>query len=210
MLIWNFSENITNGFTNYSKVFPIQFIKNITNKKIVCLQPNIDSDKILSKIEPTSNTTKENYYEKSLLSNDFSNVYFKDDMNTTFELDDKDEFYFCNNSSLNNSESIVIILVWNFNNIYITNDTQNITHHNLLMFEIQDEQQEPFKYTELDSDYNLTLVNKDFNFSCAEGYFGPNWEDWETYMKRREIQAGTNYKYIYDQNSKEWIQVNVI
>ena len=129
---------------------------------------------MLSKIEPISNTIKENYYEKSLLVNDFSNVYFKDDMDTIFELDDGDGFYLCYNSSLINSESIVIVLARDHKKFYITNDTQNLTHHNFLMFEIQDEQQKISKYTEHDSDYNLTLIKRDFNFSCAEGYFGPN------------------------------------
>ena len=97
--------------------------------------------------------------------------------------------------------------MWAHNQYYLPDDTWNPVSYNYLTNGIQDDKQVACFEANIESDYNLTLVNQQCNYSWKEGYFGVDWEDWDTYMDRRGFSAQIYYKYTYDASSKTWVHV---
>ena len=167
-------------------------------------------DKMLTSIEVFSDkiNAKTVYIGNDLKINDFRYYdYYYNNNGPLFELDNDNKLYFNIKYYNSNYAEVQVLKMWAHNQYYLTDDTWSPVSYNYLTNGIQDDKQVACVNANITSDYNLTLVNQQCNYSWKEGNFGVNWEDWVTYMNRRGLSAQVYYKYTYDASSKTWVQV---
>ena len=158
-------------------------------------------DKMLTSIEVFYDkiNAKTVYIGNDLIINDFRYFYYSynyyyyyysyNNNGPLFELDNDNKLYFNIKYDYSNYAEVQVLKMWAHNQYYLSDDTWNPVSYNYLTNGIQDITQVACINANITSDYNLTLVNQQCNYSWLEGYLGVNWEDWETYMNRRGLPA---------------------
>ena len=179
----------------------IRFMNVSTAATITYSLPNkrlIDSISVIEVfVDKKFNNT--NYFGVDGVANLYTDWNYMFNSKTYFELDNDNRLYLNDDA---HSSLIITLQLWDHNQFLSAGGICIPTQNNFITFGIQDEHQTEWIDIDITSDYNLTLFNNLCSYNCDEGYFGPRWEDRDTYMSRSGKLTQTYYKKTYEISNK--------